>query len=155
MWHTKCLYLLWILYLSFYWVHIPLKVGSKDMHFFTSLPLRLGAGERLCGTTAWHWCMVRMWLPIGFHCLNMKLRTRLSVAVDCGELSLIPTTAWLCPHTRVTLWHGSVKTQTLKCASMWHHSLVDTKSLVYSRPKPLGNKGLITVPHCVRISLTA
>ena len=55
--------------------------------------LRLGAHERLCGDTLSHLCVARMWFLIGFHCLDVKLRTRVFVASDRGELFLIPATA--------------------------------------------------------------
>ena len=38
-------------------------------------------------------CVAGMWLLTDFHCFDVKPRTRVFVASDCGELLLIPATA--------------------------------------------------------------
>ena len=48
----------------------------------TGRNIRPGADERLCGNTSSCWCVVGMWFPIGFHCLDVKLCTRATV-VGC------------------------------------------------------------------------
>ena len=60
------------------------------------------------------------------------------MASDCGDLSLIPATAW-----RGCVKHISKRlsqTQWLIQASACRHSVADTKSLVCARPKGLGRK---------------
>ena len=141
--------------------------------------VRPGAHGRLCGDTPSHPCAVRMWFLIGFHCLDVKLRTRVFVASDRGELLLIPATAccgcvartrahkrlWLTDgpvgrgcgfilrvHAQtenvlcIAKWRGSTHSHGRLCgeahsrhrhaqqASVWRHSVADTKSLVCARP---------------------
>ena len=55
---------------------------------------RPGAHKWLCGETSLHPRVARMWLPIGFHFLDVKPRTWVFVVSDRGGLLLIFTTAW-------------------------------------------------------------